>query len=466
MSTIAKNFRENYIAEPAFYQKLGRIVFPIVLQQILNQGASFVDTIMVSRVGGVSAVAVATQLDWLLGPVTFGVNSGVNIYSSQFYGARDEKSLKKCFGFSMLMSMLIALIFFLLAALAGPAVLRFYSPDDEIVRLGWQYLRIVCVGYLFSSVTSAFTFAYRSVQRTKIPMYIGFGVNIINACLNYMLIFGKLGMPQMGVAGAALATVVANACGALAHVIYGVSTHQPFWGTFREMTDWNRTFLTPIIRRMLPLIANEALFGFGNSMYMKAYGLLGGSAIEIYKIGNTVGSFFFTAAQGMNSAAGLLVGEQLGRKDLAGAKKCVRCLFPVAGGLALLVLVMITVIARPMVSLFGLTNEAVREGAVVMVRLFAIRIGFRLFNVIFMSTIRAGGDAYFLMFLDCGVVWLVGVPLAFLSVNVLHVTAITTLYTIIQAEQLVRMLVGIWRYRQGKWCRNLTDETKGSPQKA
>ena len=362
----------------------------------------------------------------------------------------------------MVMSFAIALIFFLLAALAGPAVLRFYSADADIVRLGWQYLRIVCYGYLFSSITSAFTFAYRSVQRTKIPMYIGFGINVINACLNYVLIFGKLGFPQMGVAGAALATVIANGCGALAHVIYGVATHQPFLGTIREMTDWSRVFLTPIVRRMLPLIANETLFGFGNSMYMKAYGLLGGSAIEIYKIGNTVGSFFFTAAMGMNSAAGLLVGEQLGKKDLAGAKKCVRCLFPVSAALAVLVFLLITVTARPLVSLFGLTNEAVRAGAVTMVRLFAIRIGFRLFNVIFMSTIRAGGDSYFLMFLDCGVVWLVGVPLAFLSVKVFGVTTITALYAIIQAEQLVRMLVGIWRYRQGKWCRNLTDETKGA----
>lgn len=460
-------FREKYIAEPAFYRKLGRIVLPIVLQQILNQGAGFVDTIMVSRVGGVSAVAVATQLDWLLGPVTFGVNSGVNIYSSQFYGAKDEKSLKKCFGFSMLMSLLIALVFFLLAALAGQSVLRFYSTDCEIVRLGWRYLRIVCFGYLFSAVTSAFTFAYRSVQRTKIPMYIGFGINVINACLNYVLIFGKLGLPAMGVAGAALATVIANACGAAAHIVWGVATRQPFLGTFREMTDWSRAFLTPIIRRMLPLIANEALFGFGNSMYMKAYGLLGGSAIEIYKIGNTVGSFFFTAAMGMNNAAGLLVGEQLGKKDLAGAKKCVRCLFPVSAALAILVFLLITVTAGPLVSLFGLTDEAIRAGAVMMVRLFAIRIGFRLFNVIFMSTIRAGGDSYFLMFLDCGVVWLVGVPLAFFAVKTLGVTSITTLYALIQAEQLVRMLLGIFRYRQGKWCRNLTDETREkAPQEA
>ena len=100
------SWKEKYIAPTAFYKKISSIALPLALQQILNQGASFVDTIMVSHVGGVGAVAVATQLDNLLGTVGFGINSGINIYSAQFYGARDWKSLKKCFGFQLLMNFL------------------------------------------------------------------------------------------------------------------------------------------------------------------------------------------------------------------------------------------------------------------------------------------------------------------------------------------------------------------------
>lgn len=458
---MSTNLKEKYIAPTAFYKKIAGIALPLAAQQILNQGAGFVDTIMVSHVGGVGAVAVATQLDNLLGTVGFGINSGINIYSAQFYGARDWKSLKKCFGFQLLINLLNFVVFFSVAQLFGKNILHFYSSGDSaIIDLAWQYLRITCCGYIFNVIISAFTFMYRAIHKTKVPMYIGFGINIINATLNFLLIFGKLGLPQMGVAGAALATVIANGCGAAAHIVYAFATKQPFLGSIRELTDWDLTFLTPIIRRMIPLIANEAMFGLGNTMYVKAYGLLGGSALEIYKIGNTVGSFFYIAVMGMNNAVGLLVGEQLGKKDLNGARRTVNYLFPLSGVLAVLMALLIALFASPMVSLFGLKDPLVAAASVTMVRLFAIRVAFRLFNVIFMSTLRAGGDSLFLMFLDCGVLWLVGVPLAFAGVYALNIATIGGLFALLQSEQLVRLGIGFARYKQGKWCRNLTVETQ------
>lgn len=458
---MSTNWKERFIAPAAFYRKIAAIALPLAAQQILNQGAGFVDTIMVSRVGGVGAVAVATQLDNLLGTVSFGINAGINIYSAQFYGARDWKSLKKCFGFQLLMNFLNFVIFFSVAQLFGRSILHFYSSGDRsIAELAWQYLRITCCGYIFNVIISAFTFMYRAIHKTKVPMYIGFSINIINAVLNFLLIFGHLGLPRMGVAGAALATVIGNACGAVAHIVYALVTKQPFLGTFRELTDWDLTFLTPIIRRMIPLILNEAMFGLGNTMYVKAYGLLGGAALEIYKIGNTVGSFFYIAVMGMNNAVGLLVGEQLGKKDLAGARRTVSYLFPLAGFLAVLMAALIALFASPMVSLFGLSDPLVAAASITMVRMFAVRVAFRLFNVIFMSTLRAGGDSLFLMFLDCGLLWLVGVPLAFFGVYGLQITTIAGLFALIQLEQLVRVGIGYARYRQGKWCRNLTVETQ------
>ena len=458
MSTILK---QRYLAPPAFYRKIAGIALPLAAQQILNQGAGFVDTIMVSRIGAVGAVAVATQLDNLLGTVGFGINAGINIYSAQFFGAKDWKSLKKCFGFQILMNVLECAVFFMVAQLFGHQILRFYSSgDSSLIDLGWQYMRISCWGYLFSCIIGAFTFMYRAIQRTKVPMYIGFGINLINAVLNFLLIFGHLGLPRMGVAGAALATVIANACGAVAHIAYAVVTKQPFLGSFRELADWDLTFITPIVKRMVPLIVNETLFGLGNTMFVKAYGLLGGSALEIYKIGDTVGRFFYIAVLGMNNAVGLVVGEQLGRKDLEGARQTVRYLFPLSGALAILVTILIALLASPMVTLFGLEDPLVAAASVTMVRLFSVRIAFRLFNVIFMSALRAGGDSFFLMFLDCGILWLVGVPLAFGGVYVLGIGTIGGLFALLQLEQLVRMGIGFVRYKQGKWCRNLTLETK------
>ena len=458
---MAATLKERYVAPKEFYQKVAGIALPLAAQQILNQGAGFVDTIMVSHVGGVGAVAVASQLSNLLGGTAFGVNSGINIFSAQFYGARDWNSLKKCFGFQLLMNLINFLLFFSAAQLFGHRILHFYSSGDAaIMATAWEYLRVVCWGYLFTSIIMAYTFMYRAIHKTKVPMYIGIGMNIINITLNYLLIFGHLGLPRMGVAGAALATVISNGCGAAAHILYAAVTKQPFLGTFRELTDWDTAFLPPIIRRMIPLIVNETLFGFGTSMYVKAYSLLGGSALDVYKIGDTVGTFFYVAVMGMNNAASLLVGEQLGKQDLEGARRAVRYLFPMSTVLAALMAALIILFATPMVSLFALTDPAVAAAAVVMVRLFSIRVACRMFNVILMSALRAGGDSFFLLFMDCGLLWLVGVPLAFGGVTVLGIRTIGGLFALIQLEQLVRMSFGFARYKQGKWCRNLTCETK------
>lgn len=453
-------FKEKYIAESSFYKKVARISIPIALQQILNQGASFVDTIMVSQIGAVAAVSVAAQLETLCSTVSFGINSGASMYSAQFYGAKDENSLKKVFGLQVILNFINAMIFLSIALFAGYHVLHFYSSDQEIIQVGLQYLKFSCLTYLFTVMTNTYSFIYRSIQKTHIPMYIGIFVTLTNVLFNYLLIFGNCGFPRMGVSGAALATLIATSSGTLIHIIYAYKTHQPFIGTFKEMFTISPKFMKPVLKRMAPLIANETLFGFGTSMYIKAYGLLGKAALETYKIGNTVSNFFYIGVQGLNNATGLIIGEQLGRKNLKKAKQYGSYLILIAFILAITLTAALYISARPLVSLFGLSDPILYDGAVLMVRLFGLRIATRLFNVIIMSSLRAGGDSLFLMFLDCGIMWIVGIPIAFIAINLFHVRDVALLFIIIQIEQVTRLIVGSLRYRQGKWLRNLTNETK------
>lgn len=451
---------KKYIAPKSFYQRVANIAVPLGLQQILNQAAGFVDTIMVSQINGVGAVAVATQLDTIMMNVGFGINSGAGMYAAQFYGAEDYKSLKKIFGLKIIINMINAVLFMLLALLFGKSILRFYSGDEEVVALGLSYLSISCFAYIFSSLNNVYGFIYRAIQKTHIPMYVGMVVMAINICFNYILIFGKFGFPQMGVAGAALATFIATVTGTMIHIIYAYKTKQPFLGTFDEMFHQSFDFVKPVIKRMFPLICNEAFFGFGMSLYVKAFGMLGKNSLEIYKIGNTVANFFFILAMGLNNATGLIIGAELGRQDMEKAKEYSNYFVLLAVIFAIVSAGGVIIFAKPLVSLFGLTDPVIHQGAITIVRLFAIRIAFRMFNVIIMSSLRAGGDSLFLMFLDGGVMWCVGLPLAYLSILVFHVSSFSLLFVIIQVEQLARLMIGLVRYKQGKWLKNLTAETK------
>jgi Na+-driven multidrug efflux pump len=195
-------------------------------------------------------------------------------------------------------------------------------------------------------------------------------------------------------------------------------------------------------------------------MYIKAYGLLGSAALESYKVAYSVSMIPYVITFGLGNACAFIIGERLGRKDLQGAKDTVRCLLPISVVAAGVVTLVMVVLARPAVGLFQLSSPELQDSTVLMTRLFAIRIATRLFNVIFLFTMRAGGDAMFLMFLDCGVLWLLGVPLAFAGVYLLHIRTIGGLFALLQLEQVVRMGIGYFRYRKGTWCRNLTVETQ------
>lgn len=445
------------LREPGFYRKVAGIAVPICLQQMLNYGASLLDTLMVSYVGGVSAVTVATQLDNLLFIMSFGFNSAVSVFTAQYYGTKNRQNLKRCFGLFLLLDALVGLAFFAAARLGNIHLLRFYSTDEALLQKAWEYLSISSYALFFSALTFGFTFLYRSIQSTRVPMIIGIGVNVTNAVLNYLLIFGKLGLPRLEVRGAAIATLIATGLGLLAHFVYAIATRQIFLGSLREITDWPRSFLQPIWRRMIPMAGNEILFGLGDTMYIKAYGTLGTAMLESYKVAYTISRIPNTLTQGLYNACTVLPAELLGRKEYDSAKRMVGRLFPLGVVLSAVLTLTMLLIARPAVGLFSLSDPGLRAGTELMVRLFSIRLVTRTFTVILMGALRSGGDSVFLMFMDSGVVWLYGVPLVFAGLYWMHVTTLPVLFLLVQSEQLVRIALGVWRYRSGKWLHNLTE---------
>ena len=211
---------------------------------------------------------------------------------------------------------------------------------------------------------------------------------------------------------------------------------------------------------MLPILCNEILFGLGDTMYIKAYGLLGSAALESYKVAYSISMIPYVITFGVGNACAFIIGERLGRKDLQGAKDTVRWLLPISVVAACAVTLIMVVLARPAVGLFRMSSPELVESTVLMTRLFTIRTATRLFNVIFLFTIRAGGDSVFLMFLDCGLVWSVGVPLAYAGVLFFGVESVVVLFLLVQVEQVVRMLLAGLRVRSGRWLRNLTDEVE------
>ncbi|MGB4984735.1 MAG: MATE family efflux transporter [Erysipelotrichaceae bacterium] len=449
---------KSYIAPKSFYKKILFISVPLALNQILSSCMGIVDTMMVSWIGNVNAVGTAAQIENLMITIGWGVASGVGIYCAQFYGAKRFDSLKKAFGLSLMISLLNAFVWMLIVYFFGYQLMSFFINDISVVENALKYLNVVYFSYIPLSLGFCFAYVYRTIQKTQVPLIIGAISMLTNVVFNYLLIFGKFGFPQLGVVGAAYGTLIAQSLGLVIHVVYAYFTKQEFFGSFQEMFGLDREFVSKIIRRIYPLIVNEIFFGLGNTLFIKAYGLLGPKAMDAYYIGNNIANIFFFVTMGVVTASTVLIGEQLGKHRIDTAKEYARYMLSLAFVLSTLVGILIIVTSPSLVSLFGTLEPYTYHQALNVVRVFALRIALRMFNGLVFSMLRAGGDSKFLSFLDAGMMWLVGIPLSFIGVFVFGIKDISILFLMVQLEGVVRIFFGIYRYKSGIWAQNLTNE--------
>ena len=448
----------DYICEDKnFYKKIAAIAVPLCLQQILNNTMGVVDSAMVSQIGGITAVGTANNITGISNEITFGITTGIGIYLTQYFGAKKQLEQQQIFSLGLWACSATSLLCILAVFLFGPQMMGFYVDDAAVVEQSTIYLKIVALSFVPSSMVMMFSYAYRSAQKTIVPFVIGVIGAVTNCVLNYLLIFGKFGFPELKIAGAAIATLIANVVNLVLHILYAKRTRQSFFGNPFAAKSIPLHRMKAILSRAWPLIFNETIFGFGNTLYVKAFNHLGTGALESYYVGNQVGRIFTFIIFGMNNAISSMLGNTLGKNDIEGARKQGQYFVGLAAVLSVLEVVLVSTFAQPIASLFAVSSPQVFADAVVIVRIFALKMALRMFIVLVFASLRAGGDSKFLAFLDSGMMWLVGIPLTYLCVYGLHMESIAQVFLIIQIEQVVRMVLGLHRYKSGAWLKNLTE---------
>lgn len=445
-----------YIGDKSFYLKSARIAIPLSIQQMLGSMQAIIDTIMVTWINKVTAVGTAAQLDTLCNMVAYGMIGGVNMFAAQFYGANDEKNLKKSFGLSLIISLANAFVWFLLASVWGEQILRFYLNDNAIIPDALAYLKIMKYSLVIGAVNFCFSYMYRSCQKAKLALYTSLLTTLMNIVFNAIFIFGL----KMSVTGAALGTLLAQSITAIYLVIYAYYSKQPFVGSLEEMFNVKLTFVKPIVNKIIPLIINETLFGFGTTLFIKAFGELGTQSMDAYYVSNQIFNVFLFVVYGYGAAVQVLLGERLGRKEIDIAKKECNYHLGLSFILSLILVVLIIVLAKPMVAIFALQDHVVNSLAISLVYVLAIKISIRLFNFIIFSILRSGGDTKVIQFLDSGLLYLVGLPLAFICVYVFDIRNITLVLLVTQIEQLVRLVLGMKRVNTNIWAKDITKMVK------
>ncbi|MFI3284914.1 MAG: MATE family efflux transporter [Erysipelotrichaceae bacterium] len=442
-----------FVGDKAFYQRTFQVALPLALQMLLQSCMSIVDMMMVSSIGMVTAVGNATQIITLHDGITWGMIGGTAMFASQFFGAKQNDNLKKCFVLCLMIGLCNASIWIIIASFFGKDILYFYLSDIEVLQYSMIYLKIILFYLVPYAINNAFMTLYRSTHQTKVTLIFSVSGALMNVILNGLFIF----VLNFGIAGAALGTVLSQTTVMILNVTYAIKTKQPFfYGLSIQDFHLHSDFVKPIVSKMLPLILNESMFSLAMTLFVKAYGLLGTTSMDAYYVANQIYNMFLFAVRGYGQAVGILIGTRLGSGRIELAKQESGYQLALAGVMAVIMLVVTIVGSKFMVSLFGYTSGVVFELAVGVVCALSLKVFFRMFNFVMFSTLKAGGDAGILNFLDAGIVYLVGLPIAFSSVMLLKIESIVIVILLCQIEQLVRFILTAKRYRTYIWAKDLT----------
>lgn len=435
------------------------VALPMVLQQLLEASLHIVDGLMVSALGDIaySAVTQANRYTFLFNLFCFGACTGSAIFLSQFWGARDIKRMRWSMGLSMVFAMIIALLFMGAGLLFPRQIVACFLQPGESFELAVAYLRLVAPGYLFTCISGVYATTIKSAEKTYLPMLAGMAGIICNTVMNYLLIFGHMGFPAMGVQGAAIATVISAFVTMSLNLYFAYGKHLPAGAKLSEWLCPDKAFRKTYIKTVIPVVFNEGLWALGTTMYSVFYGRMGDLAVATMGVCNTINDLVWVAVFAMMNATAIIVGKTLGTGDKE--KTYLYSKRMIAGAmLAGAVLGVVLVLLRwPMVNIFSGLSAEVREKAQLILVLGAVTIWFRAFNTInIVGVLRSGGDTVFSLILDVGCLWCVSVPAVGIAALVLH-WPLEYVYLCTLLEEAVKMLIGIPHFKKKQWMNVLTE---------
>lgn len=455
---------KSIFSDKKFYRTLLVLALPIVVQNLIASSLNMMDTVMLGSLAdtsiaedSVAAAGIANQFFFFFNLIVNGAAAGCSVFISQYWGCRDRENIRRVMGFGLLANTALGLLFTLPALLMPHLIIRIFSPFDNIVSLGADYLQLVCVSYVFTGITLLLSNALRSVEKTVLPMIVNILAVGINIFLNWVFIFGNLGAPAMEIRGAALATVIARMIECVLLLIISFHPRSVLASKWRELLSISRAFVAKVIRQIIPVLLNEGCWALGSMLYVAAYGHINSYASASFQVYTTIQNMFMAVCFGLASAALVMTGNQLGagRKDNA-LTYSRRFTF---WGLIIGILLGGTVIlsAPRLLTFFNLSPQAV-ETAIAMLRIFGLIAPIRVLNVVLIvGVFRGGGDAGFALAAEGFTMWCIGVPAAFLGAFVFHMT-VEQVVLLVTLEEVAKCIICILRLRSNKWIHSVTEE--------
>ena len=441
-----------------FLRRVAVIAIPVALQNLLTTTGSMVDTMMIASLGQteVGAVGLCAQFSSLMFSCYWGFIGGGMLFISQYWGAKDHDGINRSYGLTFTCMMTVAVVFCILATLFPQAVMRLYTDKESLQVMGAQYLRIVGFNYPLMVISMAMATLLRCTERVRIPLYGSIVSVFVNVGLNYVLIFGRLGLPAMGVRGAALATVLSQCVSIAVVALLAKRNGHPYLFAFRRHFRWDRDLVKQYFRKCFPIICNELAIGVGNMVINIVLGRQPEEAIAALAVFRTIEGLVIGFFAGFSNAASILVGKEVGagHPDLA-YKRAWRLVYVCQVFIALVGLLVLA-LHTPILHLMGMEGETFRI-AFGLICIYQGASFLRMGNWTQNDTFRSAGDASYGTILEIVFMWVMVLPLVWFAGMIRHAPTLLVFACCYVDEPIRYVLMQVHLFG-GKWIKPVTPE--------
>ena len=440
-----------------FYSQMIKLVVPIVIQNLLSAAVSSADVVMLNYVGqsSISAVSLAANYASVLFMVYYGLGTGATLLCAQYWGKKDLQASRVVEGIALRFSLLITLVFSGFALFAPTWMMKLFTADTELIRIGAGYLRVMSVTYLCWGFIEIYLSVLRSVGKVTIAMVLNVLAFSLNIFLNAVFIFGLFGAPRLGATGVAIATAVSRAVELIGCILVSLLFSRDLKLNPAYMFISNKPLLKDFVQLSLPALANDLSWSVAFSMYSVILGHLGSDAVAANSLVVVARNFGTVLCFGTASAGGILLGNVMGEGDMERAKEYASKLLKLTvitgaiGGVLIL-------IATPFILHFASLSETAMHYLKYMLLINTYYVmGAAVNTTLIAGVFRAGGDTRFGLICDTIDMWCYAVPLGFIAAFVFKLPVLVV-YFLLCTDEFVKWPWVIKRYRSGKWLQNIT----------
>ncbi len=443
--------------DKSFYKSLFLLAIPIALQNFVTFCVGLCDNVMIGALGdtAISGVYMGNQVQTLLQLFSGGIEGAILVLAAQYWGKNDVKSIKRIVSLGLRFTVVFGVALSTVCIIAPRWVISLFTDDPTVCESGAEYLKIVAFSYVFFCLTQALIAAMRSVETARIGLYVSIVSLVINAVLNYILIFGHLGAPFLGIKGAAIATLVARVAECAVMLLYVLMFDKKLLFKIRDLFVTDKNLLRDFLKYGAPIIAGQLVWAvnmLSNSAIMGRQSAVG--VVAALSVANTLHNLAYVAMNGMASAVGIITGKTIGRGEEELMREYAKTTQVIFIALGLLTGLTLRLIRDPYISIYNISPEATGQARALINVISVTIIGTCYQCACLFGLVKSGGDISFVFKNDCIFVFLIVLPSALIATRL--DAAPWIVFACLKCDQILKCFVAAVKINRFKWMKNLT----------